>query len=379
MEDPMTEPLTTGLRSEQPLKLGVFCLNLGGGVSMTKANNGALTWDYNVRVARAADEAGWDFLLPLGRWRGVGGETNPHGKQFEVFTWAAGIGAVTERISVLTTMHVPLLHPLMAAKESATVDHISHGRFGMNIVAGWNGPEFAMFGIDQRPHDQRYDAAEEWLSIMEQLWDENGSADFEGAYYSIHDGYLQPKTIQQPRPLIISAGQSGRGMRFALERADFIFVGGHDIDEVRAATAATEKAKLEYGSSTRILTHSPVVVADTQAEAERYFSWYVDELGDFDAAHAVARGMMAGGNQSIEFSDEKVHELARALVAGMNGMPLVGTPRKVADDLIAMHEAGVSGVGLTWVEYEEGLAGFNEQVLPLLEEAGVRIPDARTA
>lgn len=372
----MLNELNTGLRGDQPLKLGVFCLNLGGGVSMTSANNGALSWDYNVRVAREADSTGWDFVLSLGRWRGLGGKTNPHGKQFEVLTWAAGIAAVTDRITVVTTVHVPLMHPLMAAKQAATIDHISHGRFGMNVVAGWNGPEFAMFGIEQRPHDERYDAAEEWLAIIEQLWREGGSGDFEGRYYSIADGYLEPKTIQQPRPLIVSAGQSGRGMRFALQNADFIFVGGHDLDEIRAATASTNAARAELGSETRILTHSPVVLADSQAEADRYFEWYVDELGDFDAAHGVARGMMAGGNQSIEFSDDKVHELARALVAGMNGMPLVGTPRKVADDLIAMHEAGVGGVGLTWVEYAEGLERFNAQVMPLLEEAGVRIvPD----
>jgi alkanesulfonate monooxygenase SsuD/methylene tetrahydromethanopterin reductase-like flavin-dependent oxidoreductase (luciferase family) len=368
-----TDHTQTGLRGRQPLKLGIFCLNISGGASMSKANSGKLTWDFNVRLAQEADRAGWDFLLPLGRWRGLGGEINPNGKQFEGLSWAAGIGAVTESITVLSTVHAPLLHPLFAAKQAATIDHISGGRFGMNIVAGWNGPEFAMFGIEQRPHDERYEAADEWLTVMERLWEEGGEAELDGAYYQIHDGYLEPKSVQQPRPLIISAGQSTRGRRFALERADFIFVGGHNLEELRSQCEKTAAVKKELDSSTQIVTHSPVVVADTNEEAERYFEWFVEEMGDFKAARNVARGMLAGGNQSLEIPEEKLHEFSRALISGWAGMPLVGTPEKVAEDLVKMHEVGVSGVAMSWVDYEAGLDRFNEQVLPLLAEAEVRV------
>lgn len=369
----MTDQHGTGLRGPQPLKLGIFCLNISGGASMSKANSGTLTWEYNRRLGQEADRAGWDFLLPLGRWRGLGGESNPNGKQFEGLTWAAGMAAVTRDISVLSTVHVPLLHPLFAAKQAATIDHISGGRFAMNIVAGWNGAEFAMFGIEQRAHDERYDAADEWLEIMERLWAEGGDPNLDGRYYQLHDGYLEPKPIQQPRPLIISAGQSPRGTEFALTRADFIFLGGENLAQLKERCDKTLEAKQRFGSSTQILSHSPVVIADSDAEAKRYFEWYVEEMGDFAAAENVARGMIAGGNRSVEIPEEKLHQVSRALISGWAGMPLVGTPEKVAEDLVAMHEMGVAGVGMSWVDYEEGLGRFNEQVLPLLEQAGVRV------
>jgi dimethylsulfone monooxygenase len=349
-------------------------LNISGGASMSKANSGKLTWKFNVDLAQEADRAGWDFLLPLGRWRGLGGETNANGKQFEGLTWAAGIGAATSNISVLSTVHVPLIHPLFAAKQAATIDHISGGRFAMNIVAGWNGAEFAMFGIKQRPHDERYDAADEWLTVMERLWTEGGVPSFSGSYYSIEDGYLEPKPIQQPRPVIISAGQSGRGMQFALSRADFIFVGGQDMDELRQRCRQVDAAKQEVGCfSTQILSHSPVVIADSDAEAQRYYDWCVDEMGDYKAAEGVARGMISGGNQSVEIPAAKLRAVARALISGWAGMPLVGTAEKVAADLVEMHKAGAGGVAMSWFDYQEGLGRFNEEVMPLLREAGVRL------
>jgi dimethylsulfone monooxygenase len=370
----MTEPKATGLRSDSALKIGIFCLNIGGGASMSKANTGTLSWDFNKRLAQQADEAGWDFLLPLGRWRGLGGETNPNGQQFEGLTWAAGISAVTENISVLSTVHVPLIPPLFAAKQAATIDRISNGRFAMNIVAGWNGAEFAMFGIKQRPHDERYDAADEWLTVMERVWAENADPNFAGQYYAIEDGYLEPKPVQQPRPLIISAGQSGRGMEFALKRADFIFVGGQHMEELRQRCGQIEETKQTLGgSSTQILSHSPVVVADSDAEAQRYYDWCVDDMGDYQAAEGLARGMISGGNQSLEIPPEKLHAVARALISGWAGMPLVGTAEKVAHDLVEMHRAGANGVALSWFDYEEGLGRFNAEVLPLLREAGVHL------
>jgi hypothetical protein len=133
---------------DNEMKLGTFCLNISGGMMMSTAAKNTLDWGENVAVAQAADSAGWEFLLPLGRWRGQGGTNNSNAEQYETFTWASAIAAVTKRIQVFTTCHVPIFHPMMAAKMGATIDHISNGRFGMNIVAGWNELEFGMFGIE---------------------------------------------------------------------------------------------------------------------------------------------------------------------------------------------------------------------------------------
>jgi alkanesulfonate monooxygenase SsuD/methylene tetrahydromethanopterin reductase-like flavin-dependent oxidoreductase (luciferase family) len=128
-----------------------------------------ITWPDNAALAQLADAAGLEALLPVGRWKGYGGASNFNHRTFENFTWAAGISAVTNQIAVLTTVHAPLIHPVTAAKQAATVDHISNGRFVMNIVAGWNKPELDMFGAEWREHDHRYGYAAEWIELIKRL------------------------------------------------------------------------------------------------------------------------------------------------------------------------------------------------------------------
>src|SRR6266571_3986851 len=147
--------------NDNALKLGVFCLNVSGGMMLSGAAKPKLEWDENVSVAKVADQTGWEFLLPIGRWRGHGGKYNANAEQYECFTWAAAIAALTSRIHVFSTCHVPIFHPMLAAKLGATVDNISGGRWGLNIVSGWNAAEFGMFGIEQLSHDDRYLAAAE--------------------------------------------------------------------------------------------------------------------------------------------------------------------------------------------------------------------------
>ena len=205
-------------RSQLPLyndnayKLGIFCMNVSSGASMTKAP-GRLTptWAENVRIAQAADRAGWEFLLPLGSWRGMGGETNPHDQTFEVYTWASGIAAVTQQIQIFTTSHLRLVHPLMAAKQGATLDHIAGGRSALNIVAGQRAEVVAMFGERQIGHDEMYDVADEWTTILKRLYTEDDPIDVDGRWYQMRDAYIKPKPIQQPYPVVVNAGLSPAG------------------------------------------------------------------------------------------------------------------------------------------------------------------------
>ena len=277
------------LHNDNPLKLGVFCQNLNGGACITMAE-GTLTgnWSESLEVARAADAAGWEFLIPIGRWRGYGGPSDHHGLSLEVFTWAAGVAASTNQIHVFATAHVPIFHPLLAAKQGATIDQISNGRFGINIVAGWNKPELGMFGISQLPHDERYVAAEEWVTIVKRLWTEEANLDFQGKYYSMESGELRPKPISQPYPTLISAGQSTVGIDFAAKHMDFTFQAHEDVEELRSlVVGARELADREYHRKLGVLTYSMVVCRDTEKEAQDYVRYYVDEMGDWVAAQNV--------------------------------------------------------------------------------------------
>jgi dimethylsulfone monooxygenase len=361
---------TSAYFSENEMKLGVFCMNISGGMMMSSAAANKLDWNENVDVARKADQAGWEFLLPLGRWRGHGGPNNPNAEQYDSFTWAAAMAAVTSNIHVFATCHVPIFHPMLAAKMSATIDNISGGRFGVNIVSGWNGPEFGMFGVEQLPHDDRYLAAGEWLDVMERLWNEEDEVNHQGRYYRVERGYLQPKPVQRPRPLIVSAGTSAPGLDFALTRADVCFQGGPDWEFIEQTAGRTRRRADELGKSAELLNFCSVVVKDTEREARDYFNWYVDECGDFEAARALVDLTISGDARSLPH--EIAQSYARAYIAGWGAMPLIGTAEQVVDQLIRMKKTGYAGVALGWLDYAEGIDRFNAEVLPLMRQAGLR-------
>jgi alkanesulfonate monooxygenase SsuD/methylene tetrahydromethanopterin reductase-like flavin-dependent oxidoreductase (luciferase family) len=366
-------PLDAPLRNPNAMKLGIFCLNVSNGtVAIMDTPHKILpTWDQNVRIAQAADAAGWEFLLPLGRWRGFDGPTNHNGRQFEVFTWAAGIGAVTSRIQVFATAHVPLVHPLMAAKQGATVDLISGGRFALNVVAGWNEAEMRMFGIEQRGHDERYEVAKEWTSLVARLWTDEEEFDFCGNYFDIQAGYLQPKPAQTPRPIIVNAGSSPAGMRFGAEFCDFSFQVSTDIDQLADLNIQARLLAAEHGRELGILSSGIVVCSDTEREARRQLDYFCDELGDWETANTMIDQIVEGGTRSLPV--EYMRNMARHLVAGWGSFPLVGTPEQIVEQLLSLKKIGTDGMALSWFNYEEGLSQFNEQVLPLMVQAGLRV------
>ena len=210
------------LRRPNRFKLGVFSMNADGGLAITRApERWGASWEDNLAAAQYADRAGLDFLLPIARWRGFGGETHAREHSFETFTWAAGLAAATRDIALFMTVHVPLVHPLYAAKGLATVDHISAGRAGLNIVCGWNPAEFAMFGA---PLVERgYDQAREWLSVIERAYAAKSPFDFEGEYFRLKGVVSRPASLQSPRPVTMNAAFGEPGRAFAAERCDYLF------------------------------------------------------------------------------------------------------------------------------------------------------------
>ena len=109
------------LLSGNQLKPAVFGANVSGGCSMTSAEGTIkVEWDESKRIAQAAERAGIEAMIPVARWRGFGGDTNFNHRCFETYTWAAGLVAVTEKLMVFATSHVPTIHPVLAAKAAAT-------------------------------------------------------------------------------------------------------------------------------------------------------------------------------------------------------------------------------------------------------------------
>ena len=196
------------------LKLGLFSANCSSGMAVTKIEDRwQATWDDNLRLGRLADEVGIDFMLPIARWIGYGGDTNFHEGVLDPVALAAGLLAETERIFVFATIHTAFTHPLVAAKQMATVDQIGRGRAGLNIVAGWNKPEYDAMGVDlPQDHDDRYAYAQEWWEIVRRLWTEPGRYDIDGRFWQLQGVESMPKPFDGLLP-ILNAGSSDAGPR----------------------------------------------------------------------------------------------------------------------------------------------------------------------
>jgi alkanesulfonate monooxygenase SsuD/methylene tetrahydromethanopterin reductase-like flavin-dependent oxidoreductase (luciferase family) len=357
------------------LKLGTFQTNLDSGCVMSDLDGRLeITWPNTVALAELAEEMEFEALVPVARWRGFGGLTNPQGPGFEPYTWAAGIGALTSRVGVVSTSHIWASHPIIAAKQSAVIDHITGGRYILNIVTGWNQPETDMFGLAMLSHEDRYACAEEWIGIVKRLWTEDDDFNHEGRFYKIAKGYLQPKPIQAPYPAIMNAGASERGRHFAAKYCDMVYTvirtGG--LEECRAHVQAYHAlARAEYARKIGVWTLVNIVQGETEKDARDYYDYYVRQKGDWAAAKNMIDTFMLEINQR-SVPPERIKAMQEAFVQGWGGLPLVGTKEQIVDGLRALSDAGLDGVLVAFPRYEAGLREFRDVTYPLLCQAGLR-------
>jgi alkanesulfonate monooxygenase SsuD/methylene tetrahydromethanopterin reductase-like flavin-dependent oxidoreductase (luciferase family) len=357
--------------NDNKLKLGVFGTNCSNACAITTAETTFTpTFDHNVKIARQLEAAGWECMVPIARWRGFGGPTNFNGENMDTFTWAAALAAVTTNLQFFSTTHIPTMHPIVATKMATTIDHISKGRYGLNLVTGWFTPEMEMFGVPMMEHDTRYDYADEWMEIVTQLWKRNG-VDFDGKFLRVKDAFSEPKPFNAAgRPILICAGASGKGMNFTAKYCDFNFGFMQDMESGAAWVKKVKTvAKEEFNRDLGTFTSCPIVVRETEKEAQDYYNYYVMEKGDWEACENIARVLQV---QSQNHSDEMYQKFKARFIAGWGGWPIVGSPEQVTDKLIELSKTNVNGALLTMVDYNEELPFFNERVMPLLKQAGLR-------
>jgi dimethylsulfone monooxygenase len=364
-----------GMYNDNALKIGLFGANCSSGrTATTVPERWSASWPDCLALTRLADDAGIDFMLPIARWKGYGGVTDFHGNTLETMTWATGLLGATKRITVFGTIHAPLFHPLIAAKEFVTADHIGEGRVAVNIVVGWNEGEFDMFGVQQREHDMRYDYAQEWFDIVMQAWTCDGTFDFEGQFLKLNGARAFPKPYGNTRPLIMNAGASGKGQAFALRNCDAFFVatGGTRTSLAGAADVVTEHktAAQKIGRDLEIYTVGQVICRPTQKQAEEYYRYANVESADWGALDGMLknRGITPQNMPQAEYDAKRTYFAANAV----GGYPFVGTPDRVAEELQVVSRAGVRGIGLSFINFLKEVPYFCDEVLPRLARAGVR-------
>jgi dimethylsulfone monooxygenase len=375
-QDFTESPLSRAFR--QPLMLGVFLpLQTGGWSQSTLPRGTDWTFDYNVRLTRRAEELGFDIAFGLSQWLpkgGFGGATGYRENFLDPFVSAVGGGRATHSILLLGTVHVLYgpWHPLHLAKFLATADHISGGRFGANIVTGYAENEPAMFGMTRIEHDRRYDMAEEFIAICQDLWAGEDNLTYQGEFWSLREAYVSPRP-KFGRPILVSASGSPAGFAYAGRHSDIVFISspaGEDFDRAIEALPGhvrkVKEAAAASGRSVRVVINPTVVARPTRAEAVAYYQAIADHA-DLESIRNFTGRHAAGDSQSwLEHS-------ARGRAIGGH-LHLVGSAAEVAGQLARLHEAGIDGVQLTFYDYLPELEYFGQEIVPLLEKAGLRQP-----
>jgi FMNH2-dependent dimethyl sulfone monooxygenase len=354
------------------LKLGFFSPNCSGGMAVTKApERWVNSWENNIALAKLADDAGIEFLLPIARWIGYGGETDFHGSVLETLTWATGLLANTSRINVFATVHTAFIHPLVAAKQLATADQLSKGRLGLNVVAGWNKPEYEAFGVElPQAHADRYALAQEWFDLVTKIWNHDGPFDWNGRFFTGKGIYGYPRPYDGQPPIMNAAGsQEGRG--FAARNADFLFKISIDVDKEKTEVDEIRARAAQLGRQTGVFTLCHMVVRPTKKEAEEYYRYYADEMADWGAVDNLMR---LQGLHAQSFPEEALRTMRGRFAAGHGTYPLVGDPDTVVKEMAKIPAAGFAGCTLSFVDYVKEFPYFAAEVLPRLERLGLRGP-----
>lgn len=355
-------------------KIGLFSLNASGGIAMTKVAERWLgDWPSVLAAAQMADKAGLDFLLPLQRWRGYGGTTDPRGWCMETLTHAAGLAAATQRIAVFATAQVPIVHPAYAARAISTIDHISGGRAGLNIVCGWNENDFAMFSADNVGPDRRFDQGTEWTRIFKRLAQGEGPFDHDGEFFTTRGAQSSPHCLQDNGPVLMSAAFSPVGREFAARECDVLFTTMSNIENGARHIENLREVSAGLGRPLHVFSPVHVVCRPTRAEAEDYYERYATIEADAGAVDTYIAENSRAGKRALAVA----MKLQRKRIAGGFGSyGLIGSPREIADEIVALREAGFAGISISFVNFVDELPFFIAEVLPLLEQAGLRRPAA---
>jgi pyrimidine oxygenase len=350
------------------MQLGVFIpIGNNGWLISTTSPQYKPSFDLNKTVVQKAEAFGFDFALSMIKLHGFGGPSGFWDYNLESFTLMAGLASVTSRIQLFATCAVLTMPPPFTARMATTIDSISHGRFGVNIISGWRRREYAQMGIwpGSDHYNRRYDYCSEYVMIMKELW-ATGRSDFKGDFFQMDDCRCLPMpTAKIP---IISAGQSDAGTRYAAQHADYNFCSSGGINTPTMVTASVARlvaANREFGGNCGALVLTMVIADETDAAAMAKWEHYkagtdTEAIAwrDAQASDDPTRDPLAGPNKRRTLGTEKLPT---------QGGVLVGSYASVArmlDELATV--PGVEGVMLTFDDFVIGMEQFGTRILPLM-------------
>src|SRR5882762_4161841 len=236
-------------RIAEHVKFAYWVPNVSGGL-VTSDIEQRTDWnyEYNAKLAGRAERAGFEYALSQVRYMASYGAEFQH----ESTSFSLALLLATERLKVIAAVHPGLWQPAVLAKLGATADHLSNGRFAVNVVSGWFKDEFTHLGEPWLEHDERYRRSAEFLQVLRAIWTNDDPVDFRGDFYRIHDFTLKPKplnTPERPNPEIFQGGNSTAARAMAGRVSDWYFSNGKDFDGAAEQLHDVNTAAAEHGRS----------------------------------------------------------------------------------------------------------------------------------
>jgi len=411
------------------LKLGAFLMATGHHVAAWRhpdvPANAGLDFAHYKHLARVAEAAKFDALFVADSVAAPSAEIASRmarSEHFEPLTLLSALSAVTEHIGLIATATTSYNEPYHVARKFASLDHLSGGRAGWNLVTSDNAAEALNFGrAEHIGHAERYSRAREFHQVVTGLWDSWEDDAFtrdksSGQYYDparLHvlnhsgehfkvKGPLNVARSPQGQPVIVQAGSSELGRELAAQTAEVVFTAQTSLSKAQAFYADLKGRLAKFGRSTDSLKIMPgvfVVVGQSEAEArEKYESfqqWVEPEvgvallgrmLGNFDLSGYPLDGPLPelpltdSGQQSRQqlltelagAENLTLAQLGRRIAGGRGHYSLIGTPTQIADELQAWFEQGAAdGFNVLVPHLPGGLEDFAVSVVPELQRRGL--------
>ena len=313
------------------------------------------SWDRNKNLILEAERLGFDSTLIAQH------TVNPHHApqdQLEAWTAAAAVAALTSKIEIIAAIKPYLYHPVVLAKMALGIEHISHGRFAINLVNAWNRPELEKAGIGFPEHDARYEYGREWISVVEPLL-RGEPLTFKGERFDVQDYTLRPADPFRPRPLIYVGGESMPARQLVADKGDVWFINGQPLEDVRALIADVS-ARARSGAPLRYGLSAFVIARETQAEAEAV----LDHLFELAAKDAPIRAVQHANTDAASVMAQTMRKTPRVGSNGGTAAGLVGSYDQVAARIRAFHDAGIELFMLQFQPFEAEMRRFAAEIMP---------------
>lgn len=350
------------------MEVGVFIpIGNNGWLISTTSPQYMPSFDLNKAVTLGAEKHGLDFVLSMIKLRGFGGKSEFWEHNLDSFTLMAGLAAVTTKIKLFATVATLTIPPAIAARMVATIDSIAGGRFGLNVITGWQRPEYSQMGL--WPGDEyfarRYDYVSEYVQILRELWT-TGRSDFKGEFFQMEDCRVSPRP--QADIKVICAGQSTAGMAFTAQYADYNFCLGKGVNTPTAMTPTVARMQEVAAKAGRTIPcYALIMLIMGETDVEAFAKWELYKDGKDEEALAWLTEQGAADTKSS--GDTNVRQLADPTSAvNLNMGTLVGSYEHIAEMLDEM--AGIPGLGgvmLTFDEFVSGVELFGTRVQPLMK------------